>query len=279
MAYHATRAEEQRYYSALNRLFDSLLDRVGDRPLTPDTLSVVLGSYQQEPWFAQAVEKSVQAMLTGRRVSGAATWREAAGKSLRGREIRQTLKKEMLGNVGLTMRRLAEENARLIRSLPESMARLATEKSMRWAMEGMRPEEIERRLRALIPREIKSSLKTIARTETAKASTALTEARCQELQLSWYVWRSARDQRTRASHRLMDGVLVNWNDPPNPERLAGEKSTAGAYHAGCVYNCRCEALPVVSVLSLPERVRVYTGGRIITMSRGEFARLSGLKAA
>lgn len=52
--------------------------------------------------------------------------------------------------------------------------------------------------------------------------------------------------RVRKSHRIMEGVLVNWNMPPSPERLAGEKDV-GNYHAGNIWNCRCYPEPLISV--------------------------------
>ncbi len=46
-----------------------------------------------------------------------------------------------------------------------------------------------------------------------------------------YVWRTQRDERVRPSHRMNDGRIFSWSDPP---------STG---HPGEDYNCRCEAVP------------------------------------
>ena len=72
------------------------------------------------------------------------------------------------------------------------------------------------------------------------------------------------------SHRPLDGVLVNWHDPPSPEALAREKSYFGKYHPGTVFNCRYLALPLVSLDEVRFPARVYTGGRIKRVSRTRF---------
>lgn len=48
-----------------------------------------------------------------------------------------------------------------------------------------------------------------------------------------YVWRTQRDERVRPSHRMNDGRIFSWSDPPDTG------------HPGEDYNCRCEAIPYV----------------------------------
>ena len=67
----------------------------------------------------------------------------------------------------------------------------------------------------------------------------------------------------------MEGVLVNWNDPPSPEKLVGEKPV-GNYHAGNIWNCRCYPEPVVEPDWLPNRVKVYHDGQIEAMGKLQF---------
>lgn len=49
-----------------------------------------------------------------------------------------------------------------------------------------------------------------------------------------YVWRTLRDERVRPSHRMNDGRVFSWSDPP------------ATGHPGEDYNCRCEAVPFVA---------------------------------
>jgi hypothetical protein len=67
----------------------------------------------------------------------------------------------------------------------------------------------------------------------------------------------------------MDGVLVNWSDPPSPETLAGEKSE-GTYEAGEIYNCRCYPEPLVSTKQISWPHKAYFGGRIQRVTLGQF---------
>ena len=114
----------------------------------------------------------------------------------------------------------------------------------------------------------------IARTETSKATTALTQARAEELDLQWYLWRTSEDQRVRVSHRRMNNVIFNWKSPPAPEKLVGEKSTAGRYHAGNIWNCRCYPEPLLRFDQVPWPHKVFVGGAIRPMTLVAFRNLN-----
>lgn len=49
-----------------------------------------------------------------------------------------------------------------------------------------------------------------------------------------YVWRTQHDERVRTSHRVNDGRIFSWSDPPP------------SGHPGEDYICRCEAVPYIS---------------------------------
>ena len=49
-----------------------------------------------------------------------------------------------------------------------------------------------------------------------------------------YIWRTRCDERVRPSHRINDGRIFSWSDPP------------ATGHPGDDYNCRCEAVPFVA---------------------------------
>lgn len=46
-----------------------------------------------------------------------------------------------------------------------------------------------------------------------------------------YVWRTRRDEKVRKTHRMNDGRIFSWDDPPETG------------HPGEAENCRCEAIP------------------------------------
>lgn len=70
----------------------------------------------------------------------------------------------------------------------------------------------------------------------------------------------------------MEGVIVNWNDPPSPEELAGEESV-GHYHAGNIWNCRCYSEVLLDVDDVKWPHKVYSNGQIKNMSKKEFEKI------
>jgi SPP1 gp7 family putative phage head morphogenesis protein len=211
--------------------------------------------------------------------NNARAWRQAARKAMRGRRIYEALRMELSGSVGLAMQAQIRENAHLISSLPEEFRLRAAQYASEQFVRGVRSSEVEKYLRARFPEMVKSRIALISRTETGKADTALTRARSENLGISFYQWRSSHDQRVRISHRLMDKVLVPWNDPPDPEKLAGEKSQGHPYDAGMTFNCRCVALPLVDIDEVSWPCSVYGNGRISRYSRAQFTRLVGIPMA
>jgi SPP1 gp7 family putative phage head morphogenesis protein len=218
-------------------------------------------------------------MITQLRVSNARSWRVAAEKSSRGREIFALLQNEMRGNVGGRVREIVSENSRLISSIPEKLREEVNHEIARLEREGERPSFVAAFLRRRIPELTKVRAALVARTEVGKASTALTRARAEELDIPGYQWQTSKDSRVRPSHRLMQGVLVLWDDPPSPEALANEGSRIGYYHAGGAPNCRCDTYPIVSLDRIEFPARVYSRGGIRRMGRAAFVNFSGIRRA
>ena len=79
----------------------------------------------------------------------------------------------------------------------------------------------------------------IARTETAKASSTLMEARATHIGSPGYIWHSVRDFRVRKRHRELEGTYHEWTNPPVAEEN-GER-----HHPGMFPNCRCYAEPII----------------------------------
>ena len=117
---------------------------------------------------------------------------------------------------------------------------------MQSLLKGRRAEAIAKSLKSKLPNMTQNQLESISATIIMKAHSALTEARSEMLDLPWYQWLTSRDVRVRKSHRLMDGVLVRWNDAPDPEALNGEESSS-FYHAGEAEGCRCIAASLISL--------------------------------
>jgi SPP1 gp7 family putative phage head morphogenesis protein len=250
--------------------------------ITKKILAPVKPEQSLDEWLAEIAERSQAAdvqeasdllsrqMVQWANVKNARTWREAAAKSQRSRELHRLLQKEMEGPVGIQVQRLIQDNAGYISSVPLDAARVLVGEVTKAQQAGARAGTISKMMKQRFPELLRSRVHLISRTEVSKASLALTEARCQELDLPAYIWRTSKDQRVRDSHRLMDGVLVFWNDPPSPEALDGIKSTLGHYHAGGAPNDRCTQEVLLSIDDIGWPHRVYSNGSIHTMNKTDF---------
>lgn len=232
-----------------------------------------LFDYLQGP-SNELAERIARSMVTAVRVRNAQGWRAAANESTKSRLIHRLMQQELSGPVGREMERLVRQNASLIRTLPSDIAEKTNAFIASQQRRGIRSETIAKALQGRLPEMRAASVRLLARTETAKAETAVTQARAESLGIGYYEWRTSEDGRVRFSHKKMDGVLCKFSDAPAPEALAGEKSTLGHYAPGGCPNCRCLALPLVSLDEVSWPHRVYHNGSIIRMTRAQFQRIA-----
>ena len=233
-----------------------------------------LRQYCQSDFFKEFALAAVSRMITGYAIEGARTWREAATKSMRGRMIYEALQQEMQGEVGLTVRELILRNAELISTFPQDIAENITDYINKGYQSGIRAEEMSREIQARFPKIAESRVNLIARTESSKASTALTQARSQSLSLDWYLWRTSKDARVRPSHNRMEGILISWKEPASPERLNHEKRSYGNYAPGNLFFCRCYPEPLIYIDQVSWPHKVYTAGSVRSMTRAAFEKLN-----
>jgi SPP1 gp7 family putative phage head morphogenesis protein len=156
-------------------------------------------------------------------------------------------------NVSLTepwlndeLRAWANQNVRLVSSVP---AQEHTQIS-RIALEGVRSGRNVRDIQAEIEKQhglSRNRALTIARTETAKLNSELTERRQKEIGIDTYYWDSSRDERTRESHAVLDGMLCRWDDDTVYSDDNGatwkQRSSIGGYigKPGEAFSCRCSS--------------------------------------
>ncbi len=185
--------------------------------------------------------------------------------------IRKTTSSEPVQSL---MREYIEENTKLIQSVPYKTA----QKIQKIIYENYLQGRVRSKFLVSQIMDIsnlnKNRAKLIARTETSKLSTGLTMVRSKLVGTNWYQWDTSADIRVRSSHKIMEGVLVNWNDPPSPERLDNQKRDYGKYHAGQTFNCRCVALPLVNVDDVSWPAKVYTGGQIMRVRKIDFINMN-----
>lgn len=230
-------------------------------------------NFQNSEPFNSFVYSAVRRMVTPIAVQNMRTWRMAAKKATKNPSLYRMLMSEINQGLKSDIEIQIEENASLIKTLPTDVAKKVTKDISDMALKGMRASEIAKVIREQTDKHSRASAKLIARTEVSKTTTALTKARCDNLDLHWYVWRTMEDgDRVRKSHRIMEGVLVNWNEPPSPEALAGEKSV-GNYHAGNIWNCRCYSEPLIEIDDISWPHKVYTNGKIQIMGKMQFEQI------
>ena len=247
---------------------------------SPFLLAAAIRRYARSPTFRKAAEILARSMATHVFSDGHRTWREAARSGAKGRMVWRALQTELSQTtIGDVVTDIVTRNAELIVTMPQHIAVQVTNMVAKEAMDGLRPEAILEDVWAKAPHLTRAHAMLIARTESSKASTALTQARSEAAGIGWYVWRTEEDRRVRDSHRIMDGVLINWNDPPSPEMLAREKYTYGNYHAGNIFNCRCYPEPLILFTDIKWPHKVYYEGRIQMMTLAQFKAIGGAAAA
>lgn len=132
----------------------------------------------------------------------------------------------------------ASLNTKLIVGMRDEMMNRIEKDVMLGFSRGVRHEQIASKLEDYIDPlngTIRSRAKLIARDQTNKLNSQLTQMRQSELGVRRYVWRTALDERVRDSHREKEGKIYSWDDPPEDTGHPGED-----------IQCRCYAEPVLS---------------------------------
>lgn len=272
MKTNPNKTTESRFIHAMNGLVTTMQRAVSNAE-TPQEAMRLLKRYAQTLEFSDWCDRLAYSLTAKIDKSSSNTWREAAAKAGRGSEIYKQIHEELKKPHGGVFWLKVKENASLIKTFPESISQTLTPYIANEGLKGRRSTDILDDLMKRFPDTAKSRLRLIARTEVSKTQTALIQARAASLGADWYIWRTSEDERVRGSHTKMNGVLVNWNDPPSPEALAGMKS-AGKYHAGDIYNCRCYPEPIVNIDYVDFPAKVYFNGAIRTMSRKQFEKIA-----
>lgn len=229
--------------------------------------------------FRKKSEEIAKKIVTMTLEDDAKDWREAAAKSSKGKLIYDLLKSEFERDSNAKKRydELIERNAKLITTLPDEIADDVVKHISRKSFGGERSSDIAKEIIAFFPKHTKAKENLIARTESAKCKSALTQVRSENIGIYWAEWVSTDDQRTRPSHAIMNGVICNYKHPPSPEELAKKAGVYngkiyGRYFGGEIFNCRCFMEPIVDIdyIDFPAKVYNWKANRIETMSKNQF---------
>lgn len=187
------------------------------------------------PWAKNQSKKLLDATM--KRINSDKAYREQAKKM--GKEMSKELFESETGLIALA---LQNEQVELIKSIPIEAGERAQKLALEGLAGGRRADEIASEL--MKTTEVtESRAKLIARTETARANTALNLARATSVGSELYVWRTSGDADVRDSHRKMNGKVFRWDSPPT-------LSDGEVGHPGTFPNCRCYAEPVLPKLGV-----------------------------
>lgn len=272
MDWKAQNRIEQAYARELKALvsqFESDIKNIDN----PNEIVKILKHISNSEIFRRQCENTAYKMVTMLEKKERGTWRQAALEGSKGREIYNALMKELRsGAIGSIVNERIVSNAGMIKTLPNNLAVEFAGHIQREVYGGRRASDIADDLRKKLSETSKANITLIARTEASRTQCTLTQARAENLGLNWYIWRTSKDGRVRSSHSNMDGVLVKWGEPPNPEKLNGTKGGQN-YHAGMIYNCRCYAEPVIDISLVGFPRKVYRNGEIRSVTEAQFLQI------
>lgn len=227
------------------------------------------------------IQQNVVKLLSSKKFNQFASLfsKELAKRGLRGtkglwRKYYETARKHNIVGIAKTfnefeanvMKEAIQNNFTMIKSIPERTLEILNHKYTSTLIEEVAKGSLPRgSFRKLLSVHAGKQANVIARTETAKLQTVITQQRSTDLGSVAYVWLSSNDKRTRPSHRMMNGVIVFWKfNKPLLDKMRG--------HAGEFPNCRCSPLPIFDEDDLQKayyKVYNYHADTIVNMSKKE----------
>lgn len=165
---------------------------------------------------------------------------------------------------------LIMENASYIKSIPDYLIGNVAKRVMQHFKGEPMPEN--RTLKQQIKEEFKVSdgrAKVLARDQTSKMNTSLTQKRQTQLGIEWYVWKTVEDERVvgrpgglypkgtklHRNHYIMQGKVCKWDDPTVYSDDGGKtwkpRTEEMPQNApGQDIMCRCRAAPYIDIEKL-----------------------------
>jgi SPP1 gp7 family putative phage head morphogenesis protein len=231
-----TRGAELRYGSQLRKVAQQVGAIV--QPFTPGDMSQVptiehlLNAYADmlKGWATQTASN----MLMDVALRDEQAWKVLAKDLSRG--LREEIRN---APTGVVMRALLAEQVELIQSIPREAAQRVHRLTLAGLEDSTRFTEIAAEIKRTTS-VTESRAVLIARTEVARTSTTLTQARAQSIGADSYIWRTSGDSSVRSDHKKLNGKIFQWNNPPVADERSGERA-----NPGCIWNCRCFAEPII----------------------------------
>lgn len=196
------------------------------------TITQMLAKYSEalDGWAL----RTASAMLAEVESRDRKAWMAAAA------EMSEALRHEIRNApTGAAMKDLLAEQVTLIKSIPLEAAQRVHELTLKALEDSTRSSEIAAEIMRSGEVAV-SRANLIARTETSRTASVLTEARAVHIGSPGYFWRTSEDSDVRPDHKILNGKFIPWDSPPIADRRTGRRA-----HAGCIYGCRCYPEPVL----------------------------------
>jgi SPP1 gp7 family putative phage head morphogenesis protein len=210
-----------------NQLFDA-----DDMVQSSVKIREVLTNYAKTlyPWAEKVAARMVADVMR----------RDAVIWETQAREIGRSLRKEIETTpTGELFRKSVKESTKLITSLPREAGQRVGQLAVRALAKSGRANEIAKEI-LKTGHVTKSRAQTIARTQVSTTASLLVKVRAEHVGSEGYFWRTAGDSDVRPDHQALNGKFIKWSEPPIADRRSGIRA-----HAGCIFNCRCWAEPVL----------------------------------
>lgn len=230
------RAERQ--YAGQLKLVARMVGSIVNGGFNEDDLGTVTGVMETLQLYAEALDgwarSTAARMLAEAARADYQAWRERADEM--SKALARELREAPTGSVYAS---LMADQVELIKSLPLEAAQRVHKLANEGMLNGSRASELAKEIYRT-GEVTESRAMTIARTETSRAASNMTQARAQYAGSTQYVWRTSGDSDVRSDHQALNGKVFSWSDPPIADKRSGARA-----HPGCIYNCRCYAEPIL----------------------------------
>lgn len=156
------------------------------------------------------------------------------------------------GKVSERLKQLTEANVQLIESIHSQYLDKVKTAVTQAQIKGTLTKDLVAEIKK-IGGVTENRAKLIARDQSAKINSSLTQARYEEMGITHYRWSTSGDERVRDSHAENDGKIFAYDDPPETG------------HPGFDFNCRCVAVLVFDVKTLPRNNTQTESDRHLTL--------------
>ena len=261
-AVHSSKQLEVKYRRELDALLRYMLNIALDELREPEKINDALPDYfksltaKMNRIFDKldAIDLSMFANLIASRVVNTAN---NANKERFNRQASKTFGIDLKGALSSSGKAVQDQlaidrelNASLIKSVATEFKQQISETIMTNVQSGKRSTDLITQIKERY-NVSQSRAKLIARDQTSKLNGSLVKARAQAVGSKTYIWSSVGDERTRESHRVLNGMLCKMNDDTVYSDDNGEtwksRRSKGAFIGKPTedYQCRCAMLPVV----------------------------------